>query len=61
MESGVATRPLDDLEAYADRLTRFVFRSGFIMKPLFTAGEGATRSASSTPRARTSACCAPRR
>jgi malate dehydrogenase (oxaloacetate-decarboxylating)(NADP+) len=36
MESGVATRPLDDLEAYADSLTRFVFRSGFIMKPLFT-------------------------
>ena len=36
MESGVATRPLEDLEAYADSLTRFVFRSGFIMKPLFT-------------------------
>jgi malate dehydrogenase (oxaloacetate-decarboxylating)(NADP+) len=35
MESGVATRPVEDLEAYADSLTRFVFRSGFIMKPLF--------------------------
>ena len=35
MESGVATRPLEDLEAYADSLIRFVFRSGFIMKPLF--------------------------
>jgi malate dehydrogenase (oxaloacetate-decarboxylating)(NADP+) len=36
MDSGVATRPLEDLEAYADSLTRFVFRSGFIMKPLFS-------------------------
>ena len=35
MESGVATRPIEDLVAYADRLSRFVFRSGFIMKPLF--------------------------
>ncbi len=36
MDSGVATRPLEDLEAYADSLGRFVFRSGFIMKPLFS-------------------------
>jgi malate dehydrogenase (oxaloacetate-decarboxylating)(NADP+) len=35
MDSGVATRPLEDLESYADSLIRFVFRSGFIMKPLF--------------------------
>src|SRR3954447_3009267 len=36
MDSGVATRPLPDLQAYADSLIRFVFRSGFIMKPLFS-------------------------
>jgi malate dehydrogenase (oxaloacetate-decarboxylating)(NADP+) len=36
MESGVARRPIADLDAYMERLTRFVFRSGFIMKPLFT-------------------------
>ena len=36
MESGVATRPLEDVKAYEDSLIRFVFRSGFIMKPLFT-------------------------
>ena len=36
MESGVATRPLDDLEAYEEELERFVFRSGMLMKPLFT-------------------------
>ncbi len=35
MASGVATRPLDDLKAYGDRLSQFVFRSGFIMKPIF--------------------------
>ena len=33
--------PLEDLEAYADSLTRFVFRSGFIMKPLFTQAKAA--------------------
>ena len=34
-ESGVATRPITDLEAYADRLQQFVYRSGTFMKPLF--------------------------
>ncbi|GAB5378468.1 MAG: NADP-dependent malic enzyme [Acuticoccus sp.] len=34
-ESGVAQRPLADLDAYTDKLSRFVFRSGSIMKPLF--------------------------
>ncbi len=35
MDSGVATRPIEDFAAYADRLGRFVFRSGMLMKPLF--------------------------
>ena len=35
METKVARHPIDDMEAYKDRLSRFVFRSGFIMKPLF--------------------------
>jgi malate dehydrogenase (oxaloacetate-decarboxylating)(NADP+) len=43
MDSGVATRPVEDLEAYADSLTRFVFRSGFIMKPLFTQAKSAPK------------------
>jgi malate dehydrogenase (oxaloacetate-decarboxylating)(NADP+) len=34
MDSGVARRPLPDLEAYEESLQRFVFRSGFLMKPL---------------------------
>ncbi|WP_305773778.1 NADP-dependent malic enzyme [Labrys sp. WJW] len=38
-ETGVATRPITDLEAYAESLTRFVFRSGFVMKPLFAAAK----------------------
>ncbi|MFP3921732.1 MAG: NADP-dependent malic enzyme [Dichotomicrobium sp.] len=36
MDSGVARRPIEDFDAYNDRLNRFVFRSGLIMKPLFT-------------------------
>jgi len=35
MASGVATRPIADFETYAERLNRFVFRSGFVMKPVF--------------------------
>ena len=35
METGVARRPIADFDAYADRLGRFVFRSGFMMKPIF--------------------------
>jgi malate dehydrogenase (oxaloacetate-decarboxylating)(NADP+) len=34
-ESGVATRPITDYATYQERLNRFVFRSGFIMKPVF--------------------------
>ncbi len=39
MESGVAARPIDDFDAYNERLNRFVFRSGFIMKPVFSAAK----------------------
>ena len=35
MDSGVATRPIADLDAYRDRLAQFVHRSGLIMKPVF--------------------------
>jgi malate dehydrogenase (oxaloacetate-decarboxylating)(NADP+) len=37
MASGVATRPIEDLDAYRDRLSQFVFRSGLLMKPIFDA------------------------
>jgi malate dehydrogenase (oxaloacetate-decarboxylating)(NADP+) len=35
MESGVATRPIADFDAYRERLTQFVFRSGLTMRPVF--------------------------
>ena len=35
MESGVATRPIKDFDAYSEKLSRFVFRSGMLMKPVF--------------------------
>ncbi len=35
MDSGVATRPIEDFGAYRNDLQRFVFRSGLIMKPIF--------------------------
>lgn len=41
MRSGVATRPLADLDAYRDTLSQFVYTSGLLMKPLFTAAKAA--------------------
>ena len=35
MASGVAKAPIEDFTAYQEQLSRFVFRSGFIMKPIF--------------------------
>ncbi len=35
MESGVAGRPLADLDAYKDQLAKYVFQSVLLMKPLF--------------------------
>ena len=35
VDSGVAARPIADMEAYRDRLQQFVYHSGTFMKPLF--------------------------
>ncbi len=35
MESGVATKPIEDFGAYREKLGRYVFRSGMLMKPVF--------------------------
>ena len=43
MASGVATRPLDDLDAYRERLNQSVFRSAMIMRPVFDAARSAER------------------
>ena len=37
MESGVATRPIADLDAYGRRLEQFVYHSGTLMAPIFAA------------------------
>jgi malate dehydrogenase (oxaloacetate-decarboxylating)(NADP+) len=37
MDSGVATRAIDDLDAYAQRLQQFVYHSGTLMQPIFAA------------------------
>jgi malate dehydrogenase (oxaloacetate-decarboxylating)(NADP+) len=39
MDSGVATRPISDLDAYRESLAQFVYHSGLIMKPLFAAAK----------------------
>jgi malate dehydrogenase (oxaloacetate-decarboxylating)(NADP+) len=43
MDSGVATRPIEDLEAYKDQLQQFVYTSGLIMKPIFAAAKEGPR------------------
>jgi len=42
-QSGVALRPIADLEAYRDKLQTFVYASGTTMKPIFTLAKRATR------------------
>ncbi|VUD68791.1 NADP-dependent malic enzyme [Thalassocella blandensis] len=43
MATGVATRPLDDIKAYKEFLNRSVFKSAFIMRPVFEAARQAER------------------
>jgi malate dehydrogenase (oxaloacetate-decarboxylating)(NADP+) len=35
MDSGVATRPIEDMEAYRQHLSQYVFESVILMKPIF--------------------------
>ncbi len=43
MESGVATDPIKDFPAYIDKLNEFVYHSGLMMKPVFTAAKKSPR------------------
>ena len=43
METGVATRPLDDLDAYKRKLDGSVFKSALIMRPVFQAAASSAR------------------
>ncbi|MFC6281733.1 MULTISPECIES: NADP-dependent malic enzyme [Polaromonas] len=42
-DSGVALRPIQDLDAYREKLQSFVYASGSVMKPIFTAAKAASR------------------
>ncbi|MDE2086714.1 MAG: NADP-dependent malic enzyme, partial [Xanthomonadaceae bacterium] len=35
MDSGVATRPIADMDAYKEKLGQFIYRTGLIMKPVY--------------------------
>jgi malate dehydrogenase (oxaloacetate-decarboxylating)(NADP+) len=41
--SGVALRPVTDIEAYRERLQSFVYASGTVMKPIYAAAKRATK------------------
>ena len=43
MKSGVAARPIEDLEAYKQRLNQTVFKSALLMRPVFEAARAAAR------------------
>jgi len=43
MDSGVATRPIADMESYAEQLQQFVYHSGAFMKPLFSTAKKLVR------------------
>ncbi len=43
METGVATRPIADLDAYRGKLDGSVFKSALMMRPVFEAARNATR------------------
>ena len=42
-DSGVATRPIQDMDAYIEKLQGFVYASGSIMKPIYAAAKRATK------------------
>ncbi len=43
MDSGVATRPITDFAAYRQQLMQFVYHSGLLMKPIFTAAKASPK------------------
>ncbi|RXZ45257.1 NADP-dependent malic enzyme [Crenobacter cavernae] len=43
MDSGVATRPIEDFAAYNEQLSQFVYKTNLFMKPVFTAAKQNTK------------------
>lgn len=60
-DSGVALRPIADMEAYRERLQNFVYASGTTMKPIYTAAKRGLKNVWPTARAKKSAFCVPRK
>ena len=40
MESGIATRPIADFDAYEEKLGQFIYRTGLLMKPVYDRARG---------------------
>ncbi len=43
MDTGIAERPIADMDAYREQLNQFVFRTGLLMKPVFDAARANPR------------------
>ncbi|WP_111892856.1 NADP-dependent malic enzyme [Acinetobacter sp. MB5] len=43
MDSGVATRPIEDFAVYRQHLSEFVYNSAFVMKPIFAQAKSAPK------------------
>lgn len=43
MDSGVATRPIEDMATYQQKLSEFVYNTAFIMKPIFAKAKKAPK------------------
>lgn len=43
MDTGVATRPIEDMDAYKEQLNQSVFKSAMLMRPVFEAASAASR------------------
>jgi malate dehydrogenase (oxaloacetate-decarboxylating)(NADP+) len=44
MDSGIATRPITDFDAYHQKLSEFIYNSAFAMKPVFAKAKGHIKS-----------------
>ncbi len=42
-DSGVATRPIEDMDAYRDKLGQMIYHTGFFMKPVFAKAKASPR------------------
>ncbi len=42
-DSGVAARPIDDMDAYRERLGQMIYHTGFFMKPVFAKAKAVAR------------------